>query len=107
MESAAKTNNEIRDPLEITKVTFDLFKFYLDELEKECGEIHCAECGNHLWNIFRAPGPEAKPNVITFPMPLSPGLGMWAFPISCSKCGSMRFFEASIVVDSLRANGKL
>lgn len=107
MDIADKNNNEIRDPLEITKVTFDLFRFYLDGLEKECGDIKCSECGNHMWNIFRAPGPEDKPNVVTFPMPLSPGMGMWAFPISCSKCGSMRFFEASIVVDSLRSHGKL
>lgn len=107
MEDIQNPKSEVRDPSEIKKVTFDLFKFYLDELEKECGDIKCSECGNHLCNIFRAPGPEEKPNVVTFPMPLSPGMGMWAFPISCSKCGSMRFFEASTVVDSLRTNGKL
>lgn len=107
MEETKKKEPNIRDPLEITRVTYELFKFFLDELERECGDITCSECGNQMWNVFKAPGPEEKPNVVTFPMPLSPGLGMWSFPISCSKCGSMRFFEASIVVDMLRKHGKL
>ncbi|ELY2767160.1 hypothetical protein SMC44_002680 [Cronobacter malonaticus] len=107
MEQKSKQEPQVRDPLEITKVTYELFKFFLDELERERGDITCAECGNQMWNIFRAPGTEEKPNVVTFPMPFSPGIGMWSFPISCSRCGSMRFFEASTVVDSLRKLGKL
>lgn len=107
MEDVKSINSEVRDPAEIKKVTFDLFHLFLNELEKECGGIKCSECGHSLWNIFRAPGEEERTNVVTFPMPLSPGVGMWAFPISCSKCGSMRFFEASIVVDTLRKQGKL
>ena len=110
METTKNPDPKVRDPFEITKISFELFKFYLDELEKEFGDITCNECGNQLWNIFRAPVPEGaeeKPNVVTFPMPFSPGVGMWSFPISCSRCGSMRFFEASAVYDGLRKHGKL
>lgn len=110
MENTDTSDSDVRDPVEITQITFQLFHYYLDELEKECGDITCSECGNQMWNIFRSPpkeGEDEKPNVVTFPMPLSPGIGMWSFPIACSRCGSMRFFEASAVYDWLRKKDKL
>lgn len=107
MEEVKKTNVIIRDSKEVTEITFDIFQSYLSDIEKEFGEIKCSECGSHLWNILRSPNNQNSPNVVTLPMPLSPGMGIWAFHISCNNCGSMRFFEASHVVEKInKKDGK-
>lgn len=107
MDNKEDLEQTVRDPGEIAGVTFDLLKEYLEDLELISGEINCSECGKTSWNIFRSPLDKEKPNVVTFPMPFTPGYGIWSFPVACDSCGSMRFFEASTVLDELRKSGKL
>lgn len=96
-----------RDPNEIKDVTVHLFKEYLHTIEQQYGEMICPTCKGSLWNIPISPNDSEHPNVVTMPMPLNAGFGVWAFHIICDQCGNMRFFEAATTIDSLRHQMKL
>ncbi|MDI9766784.1 MULTISPECIES: hypothetical protein [Pantoea] len=102
-----KNAGKVRDSSEITKITFDMIKYFFQEIEHKHGESECSFCHSTTWHIHKSPYDPSNPNVVTFPMPFSPGIGMWAFPIACADCGDMKFFEASKVYDFLKSKGKL
>lgn len=106
LEENKDNSKERRDPNEIRGVTVEKFKVFFSKLEDK-KELPCAVCGGTLWDIPCSPNDETHPNVITLPMPFSPGFGVWAFHIVCDGCGNMMFFEASKVVDALRETGEL
>ena len=106
MDEKKETLKERRDPIEIRDVSVDKFKSFFSKLEAK-KELPCTVCEGTLWDIPCSPNDETHPNVITLPMPFSPGFGVWAFHIVCAECGSMMFFEASKVVDALRKSGDL
>lgn len=96
-----------RDPNEIRDVTLKAFKNYLHDLESNFGEMICPTCTGSLWNIPVSPNDTSHPNVVTFPMPLNAGYGVWAFHVICDRCGQMRFFEAASTIDAMRRENKL
>lgn len=92
---------------DITHVTLQHLKNYLLDVYRQRGDLNCPCCKSNIWTFHPSPEDPEKANIVTLPMPLSKGLGMWAFPVTCSSCGFMILLEAAKIFRDLHAAGEI
>ncbi len=95
------------DPNLVKKITTKILMQYIHDIEARSGDIVCPVCHSTEWLVPTSKSDTEHPNVVTMPLPLQPGIGMWAFPVTCITCYNMLFFETSLVAKELAKNGKI
>lgn len=83
-------------------ITREEFAKYFEGVESKFGELECSMCKTSMWVV---PSRDDDPDlmaVLTLPLPLSHGRGMWVYPVVCKECGYMTYFASSHVAAKIR-----
>lgn len=102
MNKELRASERMQDALSITKHEFAK---YFEEFESKCGELQCPMCRTSMWIVpSREDNPELMA-ILTMPIPMSNGRGMWIYPVYCKECGYVSSFASNHVAAKIR--GKL
>jgi len=83
-------------------ITRKEFVKYFEDVESKFGELECSMCKTSMWVV---PSRDDDPDlmaVLTLPLPLSHGRGMWVYPVVCKECGFLAYFASSHVAAKIR-----
>lgn len=90
----------------VLATTIDDLSLFLKSFDKEDHDLVCSCCQGIKWEINGRPNDKEKPVIVTLPLPMVDGAGVWAFPITCTKCGEMKFFHTHKVAAWIHENKK-
>lgn len=96
--------NKINIPEIVMSTSIDDFKFFLQSFEKDGHDLTCSCCKGTSWEINSAPNDKNKPVIVTMPLPLVSGSGVWAYYVVCNTCGEIKLFHTNKVATWLHEN---
>lgn len=99
-------DKKINLPQLVLSTTMEDFKDFLKSFERDGKDLQCSCCGSTHWEINNNPNDKNKPVIITLPLPLISGSGVWAFFVICATCGEMKFFNTNKVAAWLHERRK-
>ncbi|MET3814536.1 hypothetical protein [Pantoea sp. UYEF8] len=99
-------DKKINLPELVLSATTQDFKDFLKSFEKDGKDLQCSCCGGSHWEINSNPNDKEKPVIITLPLPMISGSGVWAFFVICSTCGEIKLFNTNKVATWLHARKK-
>jgi len=95
----SRSEERMQDALSITRHEFAKF---FEDFESRCGELVCPMCRTSMWLVpSREDNPELMA-ILTLPLPLSSGRGMWVYPVFCKECGYLSNFASNHVAAKIR-----
>jgi len=100
MEQESKEAKEAKDADRVSKaisITKEELAEYFRKFEHDYGEFACPLCKHKTWVVTSRPDDADHPAILTFPIPLVHGRGMWVFPVICQECGFVASFAANKV----------
>lgn len=106
MDSVEKKEPQQYDPNDSVgiarSITHQEFIEYFNSCEKKYGELACPMCRTSLWVVSPQDSGSTQPLMVTFPLPMVQGMGVWSFPIFCSECGYTVLYNATYVSRKIR-----
>jgi hypothetical protein len=96
---------QINIPNIVMSTTIEDFSRYLNSFNKN-NHVKCSTCGNVEWEIFANPNDANKPVIVTLPLPMTEGAGIWSFYLMCKNCGEMKLINTNKVAAWLHKNKK-
>lgn len=103
MDEAQKESPPRQDKISAAlSLTRDKLADYFVSFESKHGDVICPVCRCSSWAILSRPETENSPAVLTIPLPMTQGRGMWIYPIMCSGCGYILSFSCNYIVNKLK-----
>jgi len=81
----------------VLSTTIEDLTNFLKSFEKDDHDLKCSCCKGSRWEINSNPNDKSKPVIVTMPLPLINGSGVWAFYVVCYTCGEIKLFHTSKV----------
>lgn len=104
-EEKNKENQDIIDRENISKalsVTRKDFADYFTAYEEKYGELHCPLCKTSKWGIIPREDDKEFTAILTIPLPMVSGRGIWVYPLICSECGFVVHLAANHVASKIK-----
>lgn len=96
---AEKSNEDV----EIARsVSHQEFLDYFNACEAKYGELACPMCKTSLWIVSPQEGDSLQPLMVTLPLPMVRGVGVWSFPVFCSECGYTVMYNTNHVARKIK-----
>lgn len=100
-----KEIQDIKDRENVSKalsITRQDFGDYFTAYEEKFGELHCPLCQNSKWAIMPRDDDKQYTAILTIPLPMVSGRGMWVYPLICAECGYVVHFAANHVASKIK-----
>ncbi|ELI9009172.1 TPA: hypothetical protein ACNVSH_001566 [Klebsiella aerogenes] len=75
---------------------------YVGEYEAKHGDMVCPLCRSTVWAITGRRDSSEHAAILTVPIPLEAGRGMWVYPVICVECGYVATFSTNHVSAKIR-----
>ncbi|EPK7664745.1 hypothetical protein MOV73_003765 [Raoultella ornithinolytica] len=99
-KNESKNDNEnIRKSLSVTS---EELSNYIGAYEETLGDMVCPLCRTSVWAITGRTDSTEHTAILTVPIPMVAGRGMWVYPIVCVECGFVAMFSTNHVSSRIR-----